>query len=345
MKLPIARLFVLLSGLLVSTGCVTRWRTNNLLVSEVAQAPNRGDRYVIVHMRDADASVCPEAQELASKAMRKLSVEAPEWFADDPESIPVVAAYRMLPERETYGGPTMALSGNLWALTLGSFPLFWEHRFRTIETFLFVKETPVGVNTFEWESKILSGNFVSMGVMCPKSGGWEDIPLGSSRTLSPPSKYGGSLDLICASLVRSIQRLTPTEREWLRNNEEAWYFDAKLGNKRNRPVSIVRNPEKPTEVPSGGLVREAPKNRPRIVSQSWEYETRRGELSFDLSGCEDRDAALAWVRDEYLPDYCRTLGVAVSADDPASASPPTIRIDGFTSLPGGTVRVEFFLVD
>ncbi len=343
MKLPIARLFVLLSGLLVSTGCVTRWRTNNLQVSEVAQAPNPGDRYVIVHMRDADASGGPEAEELASKAMRKLSVEAPGWFADGPESIPVVAAYRMLPERETYGGPTMALSGNLWALTLGSFPLFWEHRFRKIETFLFVKETPVGVNTFEWESKILSGNFVSMGAMCPKSEGWEDVPLGSSRTLPPPSRFGGSLDLICASLVRSVQRLTPTDREWLRQNEEAWYWDAKLGNKRNRPVSIARNPENATVVSSGGLVREAPKNRPRIVSQSWD-ETGGGELLLDLSECEDRNAAVAWVRDEYLPDYCRMLGVVVSADDPDSAPPSALRIED-TTLADGTVRVEFFLGD
>lgn len=328
--------------LLATTGCVTRWRTNNLLVSDFAEVSNPSDRYVVVQMRDIDDPNPPEAERLAAKAMRKLSTGAPAWFADTPDSIPVVVGYRMLMERETYG-VAMPLSGILWALTLGTFPHFWEHKVREVQTFLLVRGTPVGSNSFEWKSKILSGNFVTMGILCPRSEGWENVPLSSSRTLAPPTRSDGTLDLMCASIVRSVQRLTPTEREWLRNNDEAWYLDAKKGNRRNRPVAIVENRESARPIPTGGLVREAPKNRPRIVSRSWSAETRRGALVLDLSECGDRDAALAWARDECLPDYCRALGIAVSADDPSSTPGAIYRSLG-ESFENGVLTVEFEVV-
>ena len=81
--------------------------------------------------------------------------------------------------------------------------------------------------------------------------------------------------------------------------------------------------------------------KPQIVSQSWNVETRRGFLVLDFSGCEDRAAALAWVRDEYLPDYCRTLGVAILADEPNAASMAPISILGLSTLSDNTVQVEF----
>lgn len=334
---------ILLCGF-ASTGCVTRWRTNNLLVSDFAGDPNPGARYVIVQMRDLDVPNPAAAEDLAAKAMRKLSAEAPAWFADTPDSIPVVVGYRMFPERETYG-VAMPLSGILWVLTLGTFPYFWEHQVRDFQTFLLVKESPVGTDSFEWDSKILSGNVVTMGIVCPRSGGWENVPLGCSITFSPPTRSRGTLDLMCASILRCVQHLTPAEREWIRKNDEAWYLDAKQGNRRNRPVAIVGDRESSKPVPTGGLVREAPKNRPRIASRSWSAETRRGSLVLDLSECEGRNAALAWARDEYLPDYCRALGVAVSADDPASAPAAGIRVLGVSTLEDGTVRIEFFVVE
>ncbi len=81
--------------------------------------------------------------------------------------------------------------------------------------------------------------------------------------------------------------------------------------------------------------------KPRIVSQSWKTETRRGKIVLDPSRCKDRNAALAWARDEYLPEYCRVLGVAAPADNPTSAPAASVQINSFETLQDGNVQIEF----
>jgi hypothetical protein len=89
-------------------------------------------------------------------------------------------------------------------------------------------------------------------------------------------------------------------------------------------------------VPGGG--------KPRIVGQSWNAGTCRGSITLDVSatGAEE---AMAWLEDEYLSEYSRTLGVAVPADHPGSVPPAAIRILETEPLPGGRLAVEFQLVE
>lgn len=96
-------------------------------------------------------------------------------------------------------------------------------------------------------------------------------------------------------------------------------------------------------VPNGaaGIPQSQADRKPRIVSQSWNAETCRGKIVLDLSGCKDRNAALAWARNEYLPDCSRSLGIAVPADNPASAPTASVQIYSFETLQDGNLQIEF----
>lgn len=94
---------------------------------------------------------------------------------------------------------------------------------------------------------------------------------------------------------------------------------------------------------AGGDMRVQGWGKPRIVQQSWNAETRRGNIVLVVSGCSEEEA-MAWLRDEYLPPYCQMLGVSVSADNPSSNSLAEILIEEVEKLPDGRISVDFFIV-
>lgn len=83
---------------------------------------------------------------------------------------------------------------------------------------------------------------------------------------------------------------------------------------------------------------------PRIVDQSWDARTRCGRMTLLVpKGAEEE--AMAWLRDEYLPEYCRLLGVAISADNPVAASHARIDINKLMIVEGEKMVVEFYVVE
>jgi len=323
-------------------------------LSNVPARSNPGDRYCVIEIREERRSDNDLGQSppVVATVQSRLETHLPGWFSSGAEAVPLIVRSRSSVEYSPAGLlPGSWLTSVLCICTLGIVPSYGNLSRIRFETELAATDGPrspaVSYSATIW---YLTAQKPILDAFWSRSAGWRRIafvqPNNGSPVLVPDRVIrfddddGQKLDAFCASVARAVQRLTPEEREALRNNDEAWYLDAKQGNKRNRPVSIRRAPESAASgAPDAGS--STTDERPRIVSQSWSAETRQGSIVLDLSGLEDRNAALAWARDEYLPDYCRVLGIAVSADDPASAPASTIRVLGFSTLENGTVRIEF----
>ena len=323
-------------------------------LSSVPARINPKDRYCIVEVREERHSENELGQSppSASSAQARLETRLPDWFSSDADAVPVIVVSRSSTESTPFHLlPFSWLTGAMSLCTLGLVPSYGNVCRIRFETEL------LGAEGIRIPGVPYSGTVWNLAAAKPvldalwsPSSGWRRYSLVDPKDGSPlpvpdrPIRFddddGQKLDAFCASVAQAVQKLTPEERESLRNNDEAWYLDAKLGNRRNRPVGIRKKPpEGETRPPA------APEKHPRIVSQAWNYETRRGWLLLDLSGCKDRNAALAWAREEYLPEYCKTLGTVVSTDALAPAPPPSIRIPEFTTLADGTVLVEFSVDD
>ncbi len=353
-------LLVLISPIF-ATGCLSYAgkATYDGGVSGIHLRSNPGERYCVVEIREERLSENDLGQSppSASDAQARLESRIPQWFSSDANAVPIIVRSRSSAEyAPAHHLPFSWLTGITSLCTLGLVPTYGNVRRIQFETEL------LGENDGCVSSASYAGTVWNVGAVKPvldafwsQSSGWrrytfvnptDGTPLPvPNRPIRFDDDNGQKLDAFCASVVQAVQRLTPTERKALESNTEAWYVDAKKGNKRNRVVHIVEDTASSAVVSKSGSVREASNNQPRIVSQSWNAATRLGSLLLDLSGCKDRNAALAWARDEYLPEYCRVLGVAVSADNPASAPPATIRIDRFETLPDGNVQIGFTIVN
>lgn len=325
-------------------------------LSSVPSPNGPADRYFLVEVREERRSENDLGQSPPSShaAQARLESEVPGWFSSDADAVPIIVLSR---SSAAYAPahllPLSWLTGAMSLCTLGLVPSYGNVRRIRFETEL------LGADGLAIAGPRYSGTVWNVTAAKPvldafwsPSSGWRRysfVDPGDGSGLPVPDRPirfdddgGRKLDAFCASVARAVQKLTPEEREALRNNDEAWYLDAKRGNRRSRPVSIRKAP---ASAAAGAPGAGAANGRPRVVSQSWSAETRRGSLVLDLSGCGDRNAALAWARDEYLPDYCRVLGVAVSADDPVSAPAATVRVLGFSTLGDGAVRIEFLVVE
>lgn len=94
---------------------------------------------------------------------------------------------------------------------------------------------------------------------------------------------------------------------------------------------------------TGGGMRVQGWEKPRIVRQSWNAETQRGNIVLMVSG-HGEEEAMAWLREEYLPSCCQLLGVSVPADNPASTPPAEILMEIVDELPDGRISVDFLIV-
>lgn len=326
-------------------------------LSDVPARANPSDRYCVIEIREERRSdkELGQSPPVVTAVQSRLETSLPGWFSSGEEAVPVIVRSRSSVEYSPVGLlPGSWLTSVLCLCTLGIVPSYGNLSRMRFETELVAADGPcapaVSYSATIW---YLTAQKPILDAFWSRSAGWRRIAFVQPNDGSPlmvPDRVirfddddGQKLDAFCASVARAVQKLTSEERESLRNNDEAWYLDAKKGNRRNRPVSIRKGAEPGAAKEPAGSV--ASDGRPRIVSQSWSAETRRGSLVLDLSGCGDRNAALAWARDEYLPDYCRVLGVAVSADDPASAPAATVRVLGFSTLEDGSVRIEFLVLE
>lgn len=340
----------ILGGVLALTGvgCTSAAvrTTYGLDFSRVGRAtPNRGDRYYVVQIRETEKGTGAErnSSALARNVQAQLEQRFPEWFSDGADTVPVIVVSRTSPPRTSYGiGSCLSsfVTGLGSLCTLGLIPcrsLVHKMDFQTMLAEEGGGETRA--SAYDAETLHVSALPGMLDAFWPEKAGWKRIE---------EKAYPAGFDLdddnreeaLCASIARLIQDLNPEERDAVRNNDEAWYWDAKLGNKRTRRVAIARAAHARDE---GGErpILSSLSTHPAIIAQSWNNETRKGTLRCDVSRCEDRNVALEWVRNEYLPQYCRMLGVAISADNPGGAPAADIRIEKFETWDDGIVQIEF----
>lgn len=337
---------ILCSGVVaLASGCATIDKvTFDRTLVEVPKIKNSGDKYCVVAIQDTtdETRNVGQSPPAAEHIMFRLGTECPEWFSQGENAIPVIIESR---SSRIYTPDSWSfLSFLVSAISFGAIPgMSFSSR---IDYSIALKQSsemsmnPVLCHATVW--RVVGWKPVIDSIWTRRDG-WQPVIVDQGTTWNQVESGVNfdrnrkqKLDAFCASIALAVQKLTPEEREALRENEEAWYLDAKLGNKRKRPVSIRQGPR--PHPPGDPMVRSG---RPRIVSQSWNADSRRGVLTLDLSGCEDREAALAWARQEYVPDWCRTLGLVVDADNPGSAPEADILYLPPGERKDGTVMIEF----
>lgn len=329
---------------LACAGCVAVSTARfGMSAKDVKHLANSGDRYCIVEIREdrLAAKDHGQAPPPAGEVQARLELKFPEWFSSGLDAIPVIAQSRTSAVTTiSPHHPLLVLNGMVGLCTLGIVPYVFEITDMDFATCLCTEgDNRTSPISYGAKTYIVAGNPLTMNkVTFPASGNWRIISPEEGKPRFDQVEER-KLDAFCASVALAVQRLTPEERQALRENNEAWWLDAKMGNRRNRPVSVVKAapaPEMPTPM-------AANEGKPRIISQSWDSRTRRGEIMLDLSNV-DREAAVAWIRDEYLPEYCMTLGVAVSADNPASTPSANVRIDEIEDIHGETRKIVFSIM-
>lgn len=332
-----------LLSLLACSGCVAVSNAKfNLSMDDVRPTANEGDKYCVIEIREDRMASKDHGQgpPAAGKVQSNLEAVFPQWFSSGLNAIPVVVESRTsAPSTTDAHYLPYVLNGMIGVCTLGLVPFIFEENEIVFSTCLCARgdsRTPQA--KYRGTTHIWAGNPLTLNMVFPKSRGWKPI-----EPSDPKPRFDQNedrwLDAFCASVALAVQKLTDEERTALRENNEAWWLDAKLGNKRNRPVSIVR-----AEPPPNVAVPALPEaSRPQILSQNWNSGTRTGNVVFRVAGQSTQEETMAWLKDEYLPEYCRTLGVVVSADNPGTTPAADIRVKGVDTLPDGTFRLSFSL--
>ena len=277
-----------------------------------------------------------------------LQTRYPQWFASDPDAVPVIVRLRTSTAKTA--GTLENLKLTLWypvhLFSIGLVPIVIPQSIMDFETsFKTGPESTAGLYPYRGTSKIGAGNkWTATDSLFPDSRGWHRYDTKTRGNIIPRPRFDVDeklkLDAFCASVALAVQRLTQEERKALRENNEAWWLDAKQGNKRNRPIAVVKEsaPDSP----------EAPKvspDKPRILSQEWNSQTRKGEIEFAVDTGLGLDAARSWLVDEYLPDYSKTMGVVVSADAPDSVPSSVILADAPLEKGNSTYLLRFTIAE
>ncbi|MBR1836472.1 MAG: hypothetical protein IJ783_04225 [Kiritimatiellae bacterium] len=337
-----------LGAQLFLSGCVAAFETARFSVApgDVPSVANTGDKYFVVRIDEqriasADMGQSPPGVETVRKTLEERHGD---WFSSGPDAIPVMVKYRTSISKgmNAFENISLVLWYPVHFCSLGLVPIVFPASKMDFETSLKTgPETATHPFAYRGTSKLAGGNkLTATEALFPESRGWHRYAPKERGVVIARTRFDiderAKLDAFCASVALAVQRLTPEERKALRENNEAWWLDAKLGNKRNRPIAVVKE-----SAPDTPVAPDRRSGRPRIISQEWDSASRSGKVCFAVDSDTEMKTATAWLTDEYLPEYCRTLGIVVSADDPASAPPPAIRVGKPAKMPDATYVIRF----
>lgn len=332
---------------LLATGCVAVQTAKfDVSGSEIPAICNDGDRYCVIKIDEERQSKNERGQSPppVAKVQTRLAATQPQWFSSKPDAIPIVVKFESSAVRPgVVIGIGVFLQQVVGLCSLGIIPYtFDQERMDFLTSVSFGDGQAAHSQKYAGTTKIVAGNPLTMNeATFSRSRGWKPI-----KPTDPKPRFDMNearwLDAFCASVVLAVQQLSPEERKAVRENNEAWWLDARLGNKRNRPVSIVHAKPASPEPSAPAILEPA---HPRILSQNWDSKTRTGSVVFKLSGNATKDEAVAWLKDEYLPEYCQTLGVVASADSPSGTPAADIRINGIESSADDSFSLTFSLIE
>lgn len=172
----------------------------------------------------------------------------------------------------------------------------------------------------------------------PESSGWIHADVFMSAMPDPDAPEAAKRTALCCAIAKALAEMSPEDRSELRRNPVALLRDKENGSSRTFKLVQVR-PERDVAVEGVG----AEPNRPRIVSQSYDPATRKGTVVFDASECDDPKAAVAWVRDSYVPLVAAQKARVIDASETAGGAspPPKVSITGFRKETDARVRFDF----
>ena len=349
-------LYALLGALLVAqvflSGCVSAFETVRFSVSpdDVPNVTNKDDKYFVVRIDEqriasADMGQTPPNLETVREM---LHVRHADWFSAEPDAVPVVVKCRTSISKgmNAFENISLALWYPIHLCSLGLVPIVIPAAKMDFETsFKTGPEATTEPFVYRGTSKLAGGNKLTANEsLFPESRGWHRYDPKERGGVVARTRFDiderAKCDAFCASVALAAQRLTPEERKALRENNEAWWLDAKLGNKRNRPVTVVKN-----EAPAEPSMPQMRTKHPVILSQEWNAGTRVGKIEFVIDSGLELEAAMEWLTGEYLPEYCRTLGAVVSADDPSSTSSAVICQDTPVKVSESSYILRFLVED
>ena len=175
-----------------------------------------------------------------------------------------------------------------------------------------------------------------------ESSGWvrADI-MSKSGWTDPDATESQKLTALCCAIAKALSEMPRSARAELRRNPVALLRDKETGGlRRFRLVQVA--PER--DISEERIGTEP--NRPRIVFQAYNTATRRGTVVFDASECDDPKAAVAWVRESYIPLVASQKSRAVDAPETEMADrPPRISVTGFKREGNSRTRIDFAVLE
>lgn len=174
----------------------------------------------------------------------------------------------------------------------------------------------------------------------PESSGWiqEDM-LSAHNEPDPDATESQKRTALCCAIAKALSEMPRAARAELRRNPVALLRDKETGGSRAFRLVQVASERDTSEERIG----TAP-NRPRIVSQSYDPATRKGVVVFDASECDNPKAAVAWVRESYIPLVASQKNRAIDATKTESP-PPQIAITGFKKEADSRTRIDFTVLE
>lgn len=336
------KLISLLLCACVLCGCSTKYlETQQYSLDNIPQKENYGKRYCVIKVVSEDITLSEEqSKEIAKEAMSILKRNASNWFADDENSVPIIVSHHSKPAPTPDSGIL-----DIFSAMFISVPTFLTIPTVFDDCIMLHKISIIGNGgyylkqlDYEWKLKSSEVNFISKSFF---SSEFTDYKPKIHEMLS--SDYA-DIRRICGPIIYAVQSLTPMERKLVEQNDEAWYLDAKYGNKRNNRINIKENENTEDSIILLGTS-EKKYSSSLVKAQALDFNTMKGYVTVLLSDFTDIETAQKWIHNTYLPEYCEMFGIVTSGEHSNNSNKSKIKILELKVGEDNTFRIDFELVE